>query len=184
MSSFTEEKECCICFEAIGTKNNCTTPCGHSFCFVCMSKSLAQNNTCPCCREVLMQVTEADEDDESEYDDDEDDEDYDDENTDQEEEDDDGNVEGITERFMKEGYTAIDIMSLLTGRYNRKDSKYTDDFINKMVERFNDICDEVDNELEEQKMFALEDKPNPIEQISTQSILDRIGGSAINDMSL
>ncbi len=182
MSSFTEEKECCICFETIGAKNNCTTPCGHSFCFVCMSKSLAQNNTCPCCREVLMQVTEA-ENDESEYDDD-DDEDYDDENTDQEEEDDDGNVEGITERFMKEGYTAIDIMSLLTGRYNRKDSKYTDDYINKMVERFNDICDEVDNELEEQKMFALEDKTKPIEQISTQSILDRIGGIAINDMSL
>jgi hypothetical protein len=182
MSSFTEEKECCICFETIGAKNNCTTPCGHSFCFVCMSKSLAQNNTCPCCREVLMQVTEA-ENDESEYDDD-DDEDYDDENTDQEEEDDDGNVEGITERFMKEGYTAIDIMSLLTGRYNRKDSKYTDDYINKMVERFNDICDEVDNELEEQKMFSLEDKTKPIEQISTQSILDRIGDIAINDMSL
>jgi len=181
MSSFTEEKECCICFETIGAKNNCTTPCGHSFCFVCMTKSLAQNNTCPCCREVLMQVTEAP-DDESEYDDD-DDEDYDDENTDQEEEEEEGNVEEITERFLKEGYTAVDIMSLLTGRYTKRDPKYTDDYINKMVERFNDICDEVDNELEEQKMFALEDKPKPVEQISTQSILDRIGGIAMNDMN-
>ena len=178
MSSFTEEKECCICFETIGAKNNCTTPCGHSFCFVCMSKSLAQNNTCPCCREVLMQVTEA-EDDESEYDDDEDDEDYDDENTDQEEEEEEGNVEEITERFLKEGYTAVDIMSLLTGRYTKRDPKYTDEYINKMVEKFNDICDEVDNELEEQKMFASEDKPVIINHILPQSILDRIGGTAI-----
>ena len=122
-----------------------------------------------------MQVTEA-EDDESEYDDD--DEDYDDENTDQEEEEEDGNVEEITERFLKQGYTAVDIMSLLTGRYTKRDSKYTDEYINKMVERFNDICDEVDNEIEEQKMFTLEDKPKPIEQISTQSILDIIGGHA------
>jgi hypothetical protein len=147
-----------------------------------MSKSLALNNTCPCCREVLIQVTLAD-DAESEYDDDDDDdEDYDEENTDQEQEDEEGNVEEITERFLKAGYTAVDIMSLLTGRYTKRDSTYTDDYINKMVERFNDICDEVDNELEEQKMFALEDKPKPIEQLSTQSILDRIGGTAINNI--
>jgi len=169
MSSFAEEKECCICFETIGAKNNCTTPCGHSFCFVCMSKSLAQNNTCPCCREVLMQVTEENCDD-SDYDDD-DDEDYDDENTDYEEDEDEGNVEEITERFLREGYTTIDIMSLLTGRYNRRACRYTNAYINKMVEKFNDICDEVDNELKEQKMFELEDKPNTVEQISTQSIL-------------
>jgi len=57
--------ECCICYETIGDKNNCVTPCGHKFCFVCLTKSLANNNTCPCCREVLVEVEQ---DHESEYD--------------------------------------------------------------------------------------------------------------------
>lgn len=56
--------ECCICYETIGDKNNCVTPCGHKFCFVCLTKALTTNNTCPCCRQVLI---EAPEDDESEY---------------------------------------------------------------------------------------------------------------------
>jgi len=58
--------ECCICYETIGDKNNCVTPCGHKFCFVCLTKSLANNNTCPCCRQVLIEA--ASEDHESEYD--------------------------------------------------------------------------------------------------------------------
>ena len=72
------EQECCICFEIIGEKNNCVTPCGHKFCFMCMSKSLSQNNTCPCCRSVLLEVDE--DDDDSEYSDNDDDDD--DENSD------------------------------------------------------------------------------------------------------
>jgi len=58
--------------------NNCVTPCGHTFCFQCLAKALEQNNTCPCCRAVLM--AEPEEEDESiwsEYtDDDEEDETY------------------------------------------------------------------------------------------------------------
>lgn len=95
----TEMIECCICFETIGEKNNCVTPCGHKFCFVCLTKSLTNNNTCPCCREVLVETTdEEDESDDETYhswgrrdddDDDDDDEDYedeDDDNSDQEDE--------------------------------------------------------------------------------------------------
>ena len=33
--------------------NVVTTPCGHSFCFKCLSKHLDRNNTCPMCREEL-----------------------------------------------------------------------------------------------------------------------------------
>lgn len=45
-------KECCICYEMIDSdKNNCITPCGHSFCFICIVKSIQVRNTCPCCRQ-------------------------------------------------------------------------------------------------------------------------------------
>ena len=68
----TELIECCICYETIGDKNNCVTPCGHKFCFVCLTKSLTTNNTCPCCREVLVESPEEDDDD-SDYENDSDD---------------------------------------------------------------------------------------------------------------
>lgn len=62
MSSIRELGECCICMDAINnTTNNCVTPCGHTFCFKCLAKALEQNNTCPCCRAVLMEEPETDE---------------------------------------------------------------------------------------------------------------------------
>jgi hypothetical protein len=48
------KNECPICYEIIGEKNNCNTPCGHIFCFSCITKALSKNNTCPCCRENLV----------------------------------------------------------------------------------------------------------------------------------
>lgn len=48
------KKECPICYEIIGEKNNCNTPCGHLFCFSCITKALSKNSTCPCCRENLV----------------------------------------------------------------------------------------------------------------------------------
>jgi hypothetical protein len=67
--------ECCICFEELNPKiNNCVTQCGHIFCFACIAKSLGQNNTCPCCRAVLAETVESDDEDasfwsETDYDD-------------------------------------------------------------------------------------------------------------------
>ena len=59
MSDQRESTECCICMDAIDyTTNNCITPCGHAFCFQCLAKALEQNNTCPCCRSVLMSSSE------------------------------------------------------------------------------------------------------------------------------
>jgi len=66
MSAQREPVECCICMDAINfATNNCVTPCGHTFCFQCLAKALEQNNTCPCCRAVLM--AEPEEDDEYVY---------------------------------------------------------------------------------------------------------------------
>lgn len=69
MSEFIE---CCICYEKIGDKNSSVTPCGHKFCFNCITTALSRNNTCPCCREVLVEREDDDEEwvDEEEYDDD------------------------------------------------------------------------------------------------------------------
>jgi len=59
MSAIIENSECCICMDTINnTTNNCITPCGHKFCFQCLAKALEKNNTCPCCRAVLMEETE------------------------------------------------------------------------------------------------------------------------------
>ena len=80
MSSQKELIECCICMDTINSStNNCVTPCGHTFCFQCLAKALEKNNTCPCCRAVLMEEEneEDDNDDESiwsEFSDEEDDE--------------------------------------------------------------------------------------------------------------
>ena len=59
--------QCNICYEDIKSINNCVTPCGHSFCFGCISKCLSINNTCPCCRTEIAEKIEKDDD--SEYDD-------------------------------------------------------------------------------------------------------------------
>jgi len=62
MSAQREPVECCICMDAINfATNNCVTPCGHTFCFQCLAKALEQNNTCPCCRAVLMAEPEDEE---------------------------------------------------------------------------------------------------------------------------
>ena len=47
--------ECSICYESLGEKNNCTTPCGHVFCFECLMSCLNYKNTCPICRKVLQE---------------------------------------------------------------------------------------------------------------------------------
>lgn len=153
MSKFNE---CCICFEEIGTKNNCTTPCGHQFCFVCMSRSLANNNKCPCCREVLMESQDDDEVEDVDYDSDED---YDD---DDDEDDDfdfpeDTNIDLITERFLQMGYEPSDLVAMMIGRIKERCDKYSPEAIKKMFGDFNEIVNEMDTQKEEIALFAAED---------------------------
>ena len=139
-----ETVECSICYDAIASTNNCTTPCGHIFCFKCMVQSLGLNNTCPCCRAVLVETPEEEEDDESEYSDDE--------------EEECGEVETITERLVAKGYTMTDLVSLLSMRKSKRDSKYTTEYYEKLETEYMEIVEEIDREVEESTMFAQEDK--------------------------
>jgi hypothetical protein len=120
-----------------------------------MVQSLGLNNTCPCCRAVLVETPEEEEeDDESEYSDDEE-EDDESEYSDEEEC---GEVETITERLVAKGYTMTDLVSLLSMRKSKRDSKYTPEYYEKLETEYMEIVEEVDREVEESAMFAQEDK--------------------------
>jgi hypothetical protein len=156
-----EPNECCICFETIGKSNNCVTKCGHAFCFECITKSLTNNNTCPCCRAVIMDVPEENDDDESEYEFDSQDGSDDEEEDDGEDDEEPENLqELIAERFTKKGYTLIDAMYLLTGFLEKNGSKHEKEHIEKiekMRDCYDEIYDDILNEHKEQKMFENED---------------------------
>jgi len=166
----TNTTECCICFENIDKhKNNCTTECGHSFCLKCLATSIVHNNSkCPYCRTNLVDIPDKNEEDEDEEDiGDEDDEEYDEEyGEDHDDEYDDEydenkaecEVEEIASRLKNNGFTMEDIVSMLLGRY-KKDN--TDDEIDILNEKFNNIIDDADKEAYEQELFAAEDIPAP-----------------------
>jgi hypothetical protein len=153
-------EECCICFDNIDkTKNNCITECGHTFCFKCLATSLVNNNnSCPYCRTKIVDIPNNNDD---EDDEDDEDDDYDDDDDDYDDDDDDVDnikcsVEEITNRLVSNGFTMIDMVSMLIGRFS-KEEKYTSEYINKMDDIFNTIIDEADNEANEQKLFSIED---------------------------
>ena len=164
--------ECVICLEEIAQTKRVITPCGHHFCFQCISHSMLTNtaNTCPYCRTNLVEnLPEEDEDDDSEYEDEDDDSEDDDSEDDDVAEDGEnesyyGNSAEVTRRFVEGGYTMIDAVSMLTGQFDRRDPRYTKAFINKMCDEFNDIIQSVDDahwekekEKTERDQFALED---------------------------
>jgi hypothetical protein len=161
MSTFTE-KECCICYEQIGQTNNCVTGCGHAFCFKCLALAMAHKNACPCCRTKLIDVPDEDEEDE----------DYE-ESVDEEEDDidEEGHVEDIVDRLEKEGLTMIDVVSMLLNRYSKRDTKYTDDHIGHINQRFDELAAEVDMEHIEQQQFAAEDTRS-IQRTRIQDVRD------------
>jgi hypothetical protein len=165
----TNTTECCICFENIDKhKNNCTTECGHSFCLKCLATSIVHNNsTCPYCRTNLVDIPQKDdeEDIEDDEEDDEDDEyeeyEYDDHYEDYEDYDENSTeceVEEITSRLEKNGFTMQDIVSMLLGRYKKDNTEDEIDILNKS---FNNIIHDADKEAYEQELFAAEDIPAP-----------------------
>jgi hypothetical protein len=61
--------DCNICLEPINlNKNNCTTSCGHKFCFNCIILSLKYNIICPICRTKLTDKLYNEDDASDEYD--------------------------------------------------------------------------------------------------------------------
>ena len=49
---------CPICLDEIGDTNSCVTGCGHKFCLKCLSTALREKNTCPMCRQKLLEENE------------------------------------------------------------------------------------------------------------------------------
>ena len=151
------EVECCICYEIIGAKNNCTTECGHQFCFKCLALSMRQNTDCPMCRAPLIDpeadsIAEVSDDDEEE---DDDDEEYD--------EDDDeydyseykrASPKDLSAKLQTKGVSYDDLVCLL---YNRFDSNKSKNNIHELYELTETIMEEADEECHENCMFGKED---------------------------
>ena len=148
MSEFTEVAECVICYESIGSKNCCTTECGHQFCFKCIATSMQYNNACPYCRASLVDMPEGDdesEDDESDEDSDED------EIEEEEEEEDEATAEEIAAALQEKGVTVVDLITLLTSRCSktRPQNINANDHMVSIYNRLWDVVNDVDAEAKE-----------------------------------
>ena len=168
-----DQIECCICLDNIGKTNNCTTPCGHHFCFSCLMKSLSRNGTCPMCRATVVEEEEEDLDSEESEEDDDDDDD------DEYEDEDDSNYatsDVIAERIQEKGYTMADIISIYIRRYKRNDPlKQSDEYIEKIFQDFDDIIDSSDREIEGQhndRMDMMQEDTRRHHRSSPGSFLD------------
>ena len=108
----TQSRECNICFDPTTSVNNCTTVCGHHFCFKCIAMAMQRSNTCPCCRSELYEQIPDDQ---------------------QYEHDVVSNfienvhvgcIDDIANKLEEEGVTMIDVLSFYNERYNSRGSKY------------------------------------------------------------
>lgn len=157
------EEECCICYEKIGSVNNCTTECGHKFCFKCMAISLQTYNTCPYCRKVLIEP-KTNYDQLNELDDifeDSDDELFMDEEPRQSKR---ACVDDIVKRLEEKEITMVDLVSYFDDRYNSKTAPYRPNrydadiyFIEYIGDTIQDIFTQADKEHTEQILFEKED---------------------------
>jgi cell division protein FtsB len=100
-------------------------------------------------------VEREEQDDESEWDESEDEGGSDDDDDSDYEEDD--NIDIITERFMKKGYDAMDLVTLLLGKVKKSNIKYTKEYVKKMVDDFDNIVDEIEAQKQEVEGMAAED---------------------------
>ena len=148
------ERECVICYEPINASSNvCITPCGHEFCFNCMLKHLSQNNGCPCCRAVLVEIPEEDEDEEDEDEDEEAEEDGEEEDEDEDE----YPIEQLVDAFAAKGYGLKDALSLLMYKFSKTDEKYTKQYIRQLEDDIDNMNYELGKEHEEQVSMSEQD---------------------------
>ena len=165
--------ECSICYDQLGEKNNCTTPCGHVFCFECMMQALNRNNLCPCCRAPLKEEPEESEDESDEEDDD----DFEwnplEENINHWREgtnfhnltadDQYATPNVIAKKIENAGYTMEDLVSIWLERIDRSTDRYKDNnFVKKMVSDIENLVDKEDDERH--------DRENEIEQMGNEDI--------------
>ena len=165
--------ECAVCYDKIGNKNNCVTPCGHTFCFQCMMSCLNYKNTCPICRQVLQaDINDEISEEFSEEEDGESDEEFDMDNASA-----DWGLHStflpgmhsqlpaipietmtnistsnnykatpktITDKIKARGYTLEDIIVLWTWRVDRMNPKYNQRYLEKMRDDMADLINTLD----------------------------------------
>lgn len=163
--------ECPVCYEKISaTANNCMTTCRHSFCLSCILRCSKNGNNCPICRselddtlEVYTTVSEDDTSSESTYDyrhdedDSDDDDDGDDEPNDNET---DCSIEYVSKILQEKGYTMLDIVSILLGRFKNEEiftREYCEVFEDNVYNIIQDLDDDKMKENAELKLMMLED---------------------------
>ena len=108
-----------------------------------MMKTLETNNTCPCCRAVLQERGEEEEEDESdyEYSDEEDELDYHDRSIT-------ASTKNIASELESLGYTMSDILTLYLGRMNPAGERTSATFVEKLSEDFEKVINKQDSEIE------------------------------------
>jgi hypothetical protein len=163
-------KECSICYDEIGERNNCVTNCGHQFCFNCIVTSLQHSNVCPYCRTQLIEIkSEQDNDpdeiiEEVEGDDEED------------ETEDTTDIEDIVVRLQERGVTMLDVVSLLVGRYSK--TRDTNIDIEERIETLHgrvwNVIVEMDDETIEQNKMQNEDINSLAIELSRPKQFDKI----------
>ena len=150
MSEFAEVTECVICYESIGSKNCCTTECGHQFCFKCIATSMQYNNACPYCRASLVDMPYGDDESEDDEEDESDDESEEDEESEEEEEDE-ATPEEIAAALQEKGITMGDLITLLTNRCSKTKPQNinANDHMVSIYNRLWDVVSDLDAEAKE-----------------------------------
>jgi len=163
--------QCNICYEDIKSINNCVTPCGHSFCFGCISKCLSINNTCPCCRTEIAEKIEKDDDSDDDYSefDEDDDEDSDDEYGDEPL----PILDAFTKKLTDAGYTMKDMVKYIALDFGQKiksetDNQETEEEFEERIGKMDDIYETTLREYKEEEKKTLreymEDEQNTIRE--------------------
>lgn len=170
-------KECNICYDEVGERNNCVTDCGHQFCFKCIVTALQHNNTCPCCRAPFIKIADNNPDDPDEIIEEVD------ESDDEENEiEDTTDVEDIVVRLQERGVTMLDVVSLLIGRYSK--TRDTNIDIEERIENLHNsvwnVIVEIDDETIEQNQMQNEDIDSLAIELSRPRQFDKIA-NLIND---
>lgn len=160
-AAVSETIECSICYDVFCNNNVSITPCGHKFCFSCIIKAVSYNKECPICRSRLAEESEDEEDDDEsdgETIESEDDEDYD-EDDDEDSDEDEMPVPDtyeFAERLEQRGFRMVDIVSIL--HCTRSRMHHTFEQFKELSKNYDEVCDELYNEKQENFMFGKEDK--------------------------
>ena len=194
-----QDNFCPVCFEVIGLTNNCITPCGHKLCLICMLKCIKQKNSCPCCRTILIEENDIDDNteyeeesyeeesyEESLYETDATPEDYNTEDEPYQEPYEDPylvSLDRIADELKIRGYTLLDILYFTFNENYRKSRIEISSTPSYTFKQFQDLVygldeellnEELLRELNENKLMAENDNKPQIEVICDYVSLDKI----------